>query len=96
MAGFDLGNVHGILNGSERVQPLTLKRFIERFAPFNLAPARTAVLRNGGDDGVHRDPPPGEPPKIVTSTPRNCRMAKRCVRRRKRNAAGQLRRPGRS
>ncbi|MBS4729526.1 AMP-binding protein [Mycobacterium sp. SM1] len=36
MAGRDLGNVLGILNGSERVQPATLKRFTERFAKFNL------------------------------------------------------------
>jgi fatty acid CoA ligase FadD28 len=35
MAGLDLGNVLGIINGSERVQPATLKRFTERFAPFN-------------------------------------------------------------
>jgi fatty acid CoA ligase FadD28 len=36
MAGHDLRNVLGILNGSERVQPATLQRFIERFARFNL------------------------------------------------------------
>ena len=36
MAGLDLGNVLGILNGSERVQPATLQRFSERFARFNL------------------------------------------------------------
>ncbi len=44
MAGLDLGGVHTILNGSERVQPATLKRFVDRFAPFNLDPA---VLRPG-------------------------------------------------
>ncbi len=38
MAGVDLGGVHSILNGSERVQPATLKRFAERFAPFNFDP----------------------------------------------------------
>ena len=37
LAGFDLGGVHTILNGSERVQPSTLKRFGDRFAPFNLS-----------------------------------------------------------
>jgi len=37
LAGFDLGGVYSILNGSERVQPLTLKRFGDRFAPFNLS-----------------------------------------------------------
>lgn len=38
MAGFDLAGVHTILNGSERVQPATLKRFAERFARFNFSP----------------------------------------------------------
>ncbi|OBH76978.1 acyl-CoA synthetase [Mycobacterium scrofulaceum] len=42
LAGLDLGNVLSILNGSERVQPATLRRFSERFAPFNL---RDRVLR---------------------------------------------------
>ncbi|MCW2652483.1 MAG: acyl-CoA synthetase [Mycobacterium sp.] len=42
MAGHDLGDVLSILNGSEQVQPATLKRFSERFARFNL---REAVLR---------------------------------------------------
>ncbi|RFD27123.1 acyl-CoA synthetase [Mycobacterium uberis] len=36
MAGIDLGNIHTILNGSERVQPATVKRFANRFAQFNL------------------------------------------------------------
>lgn len=36
LAGLDLGNVLSILNGSERVQPETLKRFVERFSGFNL------------------------------------------------------------
>ncbi|ORW33491.1 acyl-CoA synthetase [Mycobacterium paraense] len=35
MAGYDLGGVHTILNGSERVQPATLKRFADRFTRFN-------------------------------------------------------------
>ncbi|MEY8016698.1 MULTISPECIES: AMP-binding protein [Mycobacterium] len=39
MAGIDLGGVHTIQNGSERVQPKTLKQFADRFAPFNLNPA---------------------------------------------------------
>ncbi|MCV7442422.1 type I polyketide synthase [Mycobacterium paraense] len=42
LAGLDLGNVLGILNGSERVQPATLQRFAERFARFNF---RDTVLR---------------------------------------------------
>jgi long-chain fatty acid adenylase/transferase FadD26 len=36
MAGLDLGDVLAISNGSERVSPVTIKRFNERFARFNL------------------------------------------------------------
>jgi fatty acid CoA ligase FadD28 len=36
LAGVDLSGVLGIINGSERVQPASLTRFSERFAPFNL------------------------------------------------------------
>jgi fatty acid CoA ligase FadD28 len=35
LAGADLSGVLGIINGSERVQPATLKRFTDRFAPYN-------------------------------------------------------------
>ncbi|MGO9151585.1 fatty-acid--AMP ligase, partial [Mycobacterium sp.] len=38
MAGLDLGDVRNILNGAERVQPATMRRFAERFARFNLDP----------------------------------------------------------
>ena len=65
MAGFDLEGVHTILNGSERVQPATLKRFADRFAPFNLDPA---VLRAGygmAEATVYiASRNAGEPPKI--------------------------------
>ncbi|BBY15891.1 long-chain-fatty-acid--AMP ligase FadD26 [Mycolicibacterium litorale] len=40
LAGLDLGGVLGIINGSERIHSATLRRFNERFAPFNL-PATT-------------------------------------------------------
>ena len=33
--GLDLGNVLGIINGAERVEPATLERFADRFAHFN-------------------------------------------------------------
>ncbi len=36
MAGVDLGSVHTILSGSERVHPATVKRFADRFRRFNL------------------------------------------------------------
>lgn len=38
LAGLDLGGVRNILNGAERVNPPTLRRFAERFARFNLRP----------------------------------------------------------
>lgn len=40
LAGLDLGDVLGIINGSERIHPASIRRFTERFAPFNL-PATT-------------------------------------------------------
>ncbi|HTM86017.1 MAG TPA: AMP-binding protein, partial [Mycobacterium sp.] len=36
MAGLDLGGVHTILSGSERIHAATIRRFTERFAAFNL------------------------------------------------------------
>lgn len=66
MAGHDLGDVLSILNGSERVQPATLKRFTERFARFNL---REAVLRPSyglAEATVYvATRRPGQPPEIV-------------------------------
>jgi long-chain fatty acid adenylyltransferase FadD28 len=66
MAGLDLGGVHSIISGSERVHEATLRRFADRFAPFNLhakalrpsyglAEATVYVATSGA----------GEPPKIV-------------------------------
>jgi long chain fatty acid CoA FadD26 len=39
LAGLDLGHIHTILSGSERIHAATLRRFIDRFAPFNLPAA---------------------------------------------------------
>ena len=39
MAGLDLGQVLGIVSGSERIHVATVKRFTERFARFGLKPA---------------------------------------------------------
>ncbi|OBI74483.1 acyl-CoA synthetase [Mycobacterium sp. E740] len=36
MAGLDLSDVLVVATGSERVHPATLRRFVQRFAPFNL------------------------------------------------------------
>lgn len=35
LAGLDLGGVLGIISGAERVEPATLRRFVDRFAHFN-------------------------------------------------------------
>src|ERR1700712_371332 len=35
LAGLDLGGVLGIISGAERVEPTTLRRFVDRFAHFN-------------------------------------------------------------
>jgi fatty acid CoA ligase FadD21 len=42
LAGLDLGGVHAIINGAERVDPSTLERFADRFAHFNF---RDRMLR---------------------------------------------------
>ena len=66
MAGLDLGGVHSIISGSERVHEATLRRFADRFARFNLhakalrpsyglAEATVFVATSGA----------GAPPKIV-------------------------------
>ncbi|MBO0882243.1 MAG: AMP-binding protein, partial [Mycobacterium sp.] len=38
MAGLDLGDVWGIVSGTERIDVATMRRFTERFARFNLSP----------------------------------------------------------
>ena len=38
LAGLDLGDVDHIVSGAERVHASTLRRFTDRFAPFNLRP----------------------------------------------------------
>jgi long-chain fatty acid adenylyltransferase FadD28 len=66
MAGLDLGDVIGVINGSERVQPATLKRFAERFARFNF---QDTVLRPAyglAEATVHvASRQQGQPPAIV-------------------------------
>jgi long-chain fatty acid adenylyltransferase FadD28 len=66
MAGCDLGDVLHILNGSERVQPATLKRFAERFARFNLDPKVVRPSYGLAEATVYvATPRPGEPAKLV-------------------------------
>jgi long-chain fatty acid adenylyltransferase FadD28 len=66
LAGCDLGGVLHILNGSERVQPATMKRFSERFAPFNFDPAVLRPSYGMAEATVYiATREPGEPPKVV-------------------------------
>ncbi|MDD4866073.1 MAG: AMP-binding protein [Mycobacterium sp.] len=66
MAGFDLGGVHTLFNGSERVQPATLKRFADRFARFNFSPVALRPAYGMAEATVYiaaRNV--GDPPAIV-------------------------------
>lgn len=66
MAGFDLADVVYILNGSERVQPVTLKRFTDRFSRFNLDPAVLRPSYGMAEATVYvATRTSGEPPEIV-------------------------------
>jgi len=65
MAGLDLGGVHTIQNGSERVQPKTLKQFADRFARFNLDPAALRPSYGMAEATVYiATRNVGEPPEI--------------------------------
>jgi fatty acid CoA ligase FadD28 len=66
MAGLDLGDVLHILNGSERVQPATVKQFAERFARFNLQPKVVRPSYGLAESTVYVvTPRPGDPSKLV-------------------------------
>ena len=65
MAGLDLGGVQTIINGSERVQPATLKRFADRFAPFNFHPRALRPCYGMAEATVYMATRQvGEPPEI--------------------------------
>ncbi|ORB58080.1 acyl-CoA synthetase [Mycobacterium persicum] len=66
MAGLDLGHVRAIATGAERVNPATVRRFIDRFAKFNLS--QTAIRPSYGlaEATVYvATAGPGRPPKTV-------------------------------
>jgi long-chain fatty acid adenylyltransferase FadD28 len=81
MAGLDLGNVLGIISGSERVHPATLRRFTERFARFNLR--GSAIRPSYGlaeSTAFVATRRPGNPPEFVhfESEKLSAGHAKRC------------------
>jgi fatty acid CoA ligase FadD28 len=66
MAGLDLGDVLVLLSGSERVQPATLRRFTQRFAPFNLPEAAIRPSYGLAEATVYvATRVPAQPPAIV-------------------------------
>ncbi|BDX32560.1 putative fatty-acid--CoA ligase fadD25 [Mycobacterium antarcticum] len=66
LAGLDLGDVLAIICGAERVQPVSVKRFSQRFAKFNF-PAKVIRPSFGLAEATlfvaTREP--GEPPSVV-------------------------------
>ena len=70
MAGLDLRDVLVIINGSERVQPATLRRFSEKFARFNFSDAALRPSYGMAEATVYAATrTPAEPPRIVDFEP---------------------------
>jgi fatty acid CoA ligase FadD23 len=66
LAGYDLSHIGTILSGSERVHPATLKRFTDRFAPFNFQESALRPSYGLAEATVYvATSPSGEPPKII-------------------------------
>ena len=66
MAGLDLGDVHTVLSGSERVHAATIRRFTERFSRFNF-PAKALKPSYGLAEAMvyAGSSSPGSPPVTV-------------------------------
>jgi fatty acid CoA ligase FadD28 len=82
MAGLELGGVQTILSGSERVNPGTLKRFVERFARFNLHDSVVRPSYGLAEATVYvATSRPGQAPEIVDfeSDKLSAGQAKRCA-----------------
>jgi long-chain fatty acid adenylase/transferase FadD26 len=70
MAGMDLAHVLGIISGAERVHPATIRRFADRFAPFNLSETSVRPSYGLAEATVYvATPEPGQPPKTVCFDP---------------------------
>jgi long chain fatty acid CoA FadD26 len=66
MAGLDLGDVHTILSGSERIHAATIRCFTERFSRFNLPPSALAPSYGLAEATVYvGSAPPGHRPTTV-------------------------------
>lgn len=66
MEGLDLGDVVGIVSGSERIHAATVRRFTERFAKFNLNPTVVRPSYGLAEATLYvAAPEPGTPPRTV-------------------------------
>jgi fatty acid CoA ligase FadD21 len=66
LAGVDLGACQGIISGSERIHPATLKRFSDRFGPYNFRDEAYLPSYGLAEGTVYAGGrPKGDPPKIV-------------------------------
>jgi long chain fatty acid CoA FadD26 len=66
MAGLDLGNVLSFISGAERVHPATIRRFMDRFSPFNLAATALRAAYGLAEATVYvASSNPGRPPSSV-------------------------------
>jgi long-chain fatty acid adenylase/transferase FadD26 len=65
LAGLDLGHVEVVLNGAERVHAATIRRFLEKFSPFNFP--KTALRPSYGlaEAMVYVASSAGRPPEAV-------------------------------
>ncbi len=81
MAGLDLSGVLGIISGSERINPATLKRFTDRFAPFNFQDhmvrpsyglAEATVFVTSGNSGRPPEVVHFESSQLAVGTARRC------------------------
>jgi long-chain fatty acid adenylyltransferase FadD28 len=81
MAGHDLQNVLGLLSGSERVHPATLRRFNDRFARFGFRDTAIRPSYGLAEATVYvATRRPGDPPEVVhfESEKLSAGHAKRC------------------
>jgi long-chain fatty acid adenylyltransferase FadD28 len=66
MAGVDLGNILGVLSGSERVHPATLRRFTDKFARFGFRDTAIRPSYGLAEATVYvATRRPGDPPEVV-------------------------------
>ena len=67
MAGLDLSGVHTILSGSERVHAATIRRFVDRFAPFGFPASSLKPSYGLAEAMVYvNSSGPGRPPTVAT------------------------------